>query len=175
VTSNAISRFPSDKHYEELKKKGFDGRALNTDDMYAWHAYDYGWRRIMLQTREDNSPIDPSKRWYDQAMAAECERFYSRKFYRRPPPLVSEERQQRRPRPPEELAYVENCIRQIRANLSTFAERNRAAMEASKAGELEDERDALRRVREELGVAATEVTANAADDNGDGDNNGGFR
>jgi hypothetical protein len=151
---------------------GFNARALNPDDMYHWHAYGYGWRRIMLQTRDDRSPIDPDKQWYREELAAAAEWFYSRQFNGRPPPpLVSDA--PRRPRTPGELAHVENCMREIRKNLATFAERNRAALEAAKVGELEYERDALRRVREGLGVAATEVTATEADDNDDGDENGG--
>jgi hypothetical protein len=80
------SRFPSEKHFDELKAKGFDGRRSD-EDLWAWHAYDYGWRRIILQTRDDNSPIDPGRVWFNVKFAAEAEIFYARKFNKRAPDL----------------------------------------------------------------------------------------
>jgi hypothetical protein len=144
----SIARFPSEEHYETLKDKGFDGRVID-EDLWAWHAYTYGWRRVMLQTRDDALPIDEGKHWFSAELAAQAEAFYCKKFRKPAPPLESAT-QQARERTPEELAYVENCMRKIRANLSAFQHRNRYVME-------DDDRDALQRVREELGVTATEV------------------
>jgi hypothetical protein len=79
-------RFPSEAHYAELRAKGYAGR-IGDEDLWAWHAYDYGWRRVMLQTRDDNSPIDPDRAWYDAKFAAEAEIFYARKLNRRAPPI----------------------------------------------------------------------------------------
>jgi hypothetical protein len=152
----SIARFPSEAHYENLKTKGFADRVVD-EDLWAWHAYDYGWRRIMLQTRDDNSPIDPQRQWFDAEMATKAELFYSTKFHRKCPPLVSAAPPQHSPRPPEELAYVEDRMREIRANVAMFEARNRAAMKVAGAGELESDRGALQRVREELGVTATEA------------------
>jgi hypothetical protein len=143
-----IARFPSEEHYEDLKSKGFEGHVID-EDLWAWHAYAYGWRRVMLQTRDDALPIDDGKHWFSAELAAQAEAFYSKKFRERAPPLESAT-QQGLERTPEELACVENCMREIRANLARFQHRNRSVME-------DDHRGALQRVREELGVTATEV------------------
>jgi hypothetical protein len=78
------SFFPSEGHYQELKAKGFEGRIAD-EDLWAWHAYDYGWRRVILRCRDDNSPIDPDKRWFDGRLAAEAEVFCCCKFGKRIP------------------------------------------------------------------------------------------
>jgi hypothetical protein len=77
--------FPSETHYKWLKEKGFDGRQAE-QDLWESHAYDYGWRRIILRTRDDNSPIDPDRRWFDEKLAALAEIFYARKFKRQEAP-----------------------------------------------------------------------------------------
>jgi hypothetical protein len=82
------SFFPSEGHYQELRAKGFEGRIAN-QDLWAWHAYDYGWRRVILQRRDDNSPIDPDKRWFDASLAAAAEVLYCRKFGKRIPPHLA--------------------------------------------------------------------------------------
>jgi hypothetical protein len=73
------AEFPSETHYKWLKEKGFNGRR-EEQDLLHWHAYDYGCRRIILRTRDDNSPIDSDRRWFDAKLAAIAEIFYARKF-----------------------------------------------------------------------------------------------
>jgi hypothetical protein len=72
-------RFPSDEHRDELSKKGFKGRTSD-QDLFWWHAYDYGWRRVVLQDRQDGSPIDPRRKWFNTDLAAEAEQYWSRKY-----------------------------------------------------------------------------------------------
>jgi hypothetical protein len=67
-----IRHFPSQEHYEELKAKGFNGR-VSDEDKRAWHAYDYGWRRVMLGRREDISPLDPGRQQFNADLADQAE------------------------------------------------------------------------------------------------------
>jgi hypothetical protein len=149
MSNVAISAaFPSERHYEALKAKGFEGR-IDVRDLWHWHAYDYGWRRVMLQTRDDNSPIDPKREWFDASLAAEAEIFYAKKFDRRAPNLSTS----KAPPTPEQIAHVERCAQQIIANIAAFADRNRNTFGSAKV----DLRDAIQRTHEALGVTATET------------------
>jgi len=141
-------QFPSEKHYEQLKAKGFEGRVLDAD-LWWWHAYDYGWRRIILQTRADNSPIDLGRAWRDPQLAANAEVFYAEKFGKKAPDIETH----RPPPTPEQIDHVERCRELFIANVQAYLKRNRAAW-----GEVHDEtRTALKRAHEALGVTVQEV------------------
>jgi hypothetical protein len=146
-----IEGFPSESHYRELTNKGLQGRVVD-EDLWAWQAYDYGWRRIMLYSRDDRSPIDPQRQWYDTRLAADAEIFFSKKFGKRCPPLAPSHSPDEPPkRTKEELAYVDACMREVKANLAAFLD---AAVMAPRATE---QPDALQRIRDALGVTATEA------------------
>ena len=144
----SIAGFASAEHRDALVAKLRTDSLVMDEDLWAWHAYNYGWRRVMLQTRDDVLAIDPGRHWYDAALAAEAEIFYCRKFHKQAPPIGKP--QQRGERTPEEVAHVERCVQQIIAMMAAFDARNRAVW-----GPRQDDRDALRRVREALGVTAT--------------------
>jgi hypothetical protein len=146
-----IREFPSDVHYEQQKAKGFDARAGS--DLWQWHAYDYGWRRIMLQTRDDISPIDPQKKWFDPALAASAEIYYARKFKRPAPPLM--QNALRQTPTPEEIERVECCAGLALSNIKQFGERNRRQFRLHGDPHVAD-REALRRYHESLGASSTE-------------------
>jgi hypothetical protein len=76
------SNFPSDGHRQKLKTKA-SSSTLDTEDLWYWHAYEYGWRRVMIGG--DDLPVDPEKRWFNAELAAAAEVFFCRKFNKRPP------------------------------------------------------------------------------------------
>jgi len=49
---------------------------LGTEDLWRWHAYDYGWRRVMLGDQRRISTLDPEGRWFDAALAADAEEMF---------------------------------------------------------------------------------------------------
>lgn len=118
-------RFPSEAHLVELKAKGDDGRRSD-DDLWAWHAYDYGWRRVMLNTRDDISPLDPKHEWFNAGLAAKAEIFYCRKLNKPAPDLAA--RTGHRPAPTaDEIAHIGRCMVEIRRNLEIYSHRTRQA------------------------------------------------
>jgi hypothetical protein len=74
-----IPDFPSETHYNQLKAKGFEGRVLDTD-LWPWMAYNYAWRRVLLNASDDRFPLDPSGDWFNAALVAQAEAFYAKKF-----------------------------------------------------------------------------------------------
>jgi hypothetical protein len=116
-----LEMFPSMAHREVLRHVPLS--TMTDEQKWHWYAYSYGFKRIYLQTRDDVIAIDPLKLWFDPLMAAEAEVFWARVAGRGAPPLP----EPRRPRPtPEEIAHVEECCRQIRANLKVFFSKGKA-------------------------------------------------
>jgi len=97
---------------------GIDVRLLTDDARRFWHGYDYGWRRIALQNREDKSPIDPDKAWFNAELAARAEIFWSKELGIRAPDLPTPHQHPTA----DDIAHVAQCCREIRANLNTFLE-----------------------------------------------------
>ena len=66
---------------EERKKVGIN----NLSDTARWHyhAYDYGWRRVVLGQGAPNSPIDPEAKWFNGPLADRAEEMW-RRFFNRP-------------------------------------------------------------------------------------------
>jgi hypothetical protein len=87
-------KFPDLQHRLALKKvaqtkRGFDFDLLTEIQRKEWHAYDYGERRIYLQTRDDQIPTDPDKVWFDAELAAQAEIFWSKVSGKQAPPLLN--------------------------------------------------------------------------------------
>jgi hypothetical protein len=113
------TRFPNIEDHQALRQLLLS--SMSDDQSWRWFSYAYGFRRVALQTRDDVLPIDPLKKWFDPDLAAQAEAFWARTMGRRAPPLP----EPRRPDPTaEEIAHVEECCRQIRANLGRFLERS---------------------------------------------------
>jgi hypothetical protein len=74
-----IPYFPSDKHHDQLKAKGFNGRVLDTE-LWAWMSYNYAWRRVLLNAFDDRFPLDPSGDWFNAPLVAQAQAFYATKF-----------------------------------------------------------------------------------------------
>lgn len=58
---------------------------IDEQQRWFWHAYDYGWRRVVMGDNRKFSPIDPDKgdgagKWYDASLAAVAEKFYRTKL-----------------------------------------------------------------------------------------------
>jgi hypothetical protein len=83
---------------------------LSEDDRWLWHAYDYGWRRVVLDDVAKTSPIDRDGVWFDAALAYSAETFYRRKF--------------NKPAPGEGPAIN---TRTVARNVARFIERGREA------------------------------------------------
>ena len=51
------------------RKMRQEGYSVFTDaELWHWHAYDYGWRRVYLRDMNAVSPIDESGAWYDSTL-----------------------------------------------------------------------------------------------------------
>jgi hypothetical protein len=46
-------------------------------ELWQWHAYHYGWRRVYLNNHERTSPVDPDGRWFDPSLAKQAERMFA--------------------------------------------------------------------------------------------------
>ncbi len=157
-----MARFPSDEHYAELRGKGYFGR-VSDDDQWAWHAYTYGWRRIMLQTRDDLSPIDVPREWFNPSFAAQAEVYWSRKLRIRAPDLAAT---QRVDNSPDEIASMlarsaaaRRYIAEVTSNVTSISR-----YQAQRKLDNDRDRDAIRRVHEDLGVTANEARSPVSDD-----------
>lgn len=62
-------------------KRGYNH--LTTQEKWFHHAYIYGMRRVLLNSREEKSPVDPDGTWYNSELADEAEEYY-RQQYRAP-------------------------------------------------------------------------------------------
>lgn len=57
-----------------MRDKGYS--TFTDPELWQWHAYDYGWRRVYLKDRNERSPIDEDGAWYDPALATAAERVF---------------------------------------------------------------------------------------------------
>jgi len=148
-----MAEFPSKDHHaalaERMKAARYDLTAVGEHDCWAWFAYNYGWRRVVMQTRDDDLAIDPVKTWFNVDLAARAEIFWARKLGKRAPDLSKE-----RVEPtPEQIADASRKTRIAVALIAEYVERNRHGFSGR---QLVSDREALRRVREEFGVRAEE-------------------
>jgi hypothetical protein len=51
-------------------------------ELWYWHAYTYGFRRVVLGAFEFTSPIDPEGRWYGDDQVRAAERYYRKRLGR---------------------------------------------------------------------------------------------
>lgn len=88
---DAMPTFPSGANRTALHQKlqaisggkeanKLDLNLLSTEERWHWHAYDYGWRRVIKSDRQPVSPIDPDGDWYDAALAQAAELYWRRRF-----------------------------------------------------------------------------------------------
>lgn len=107
-----------------------------TEERWFYHAYDYGWRRVVLFDSSDQSHIDPDKLWFDARLAAQAEAMW-RKHFRRPAPL--------RQAPPSsaEVAAVTALASKARANVRDWAAHGRTAMRGPKENTIADAQASL--------------------------------
>lgn len=77
IRSTAVS-FPSLEHYQLIRKKLRDSgyAAFTRDDVWYYHAYDYGWRRVFLNQRNEVSPIDEDGQWFNGLMVDRTEQVF---------------------------------------------------------------------------------------------------
>ena len=87
-----VTAFPSNTHLADLRQRLKDGKfqwnVLTESDLWHYHAYDYGFRRVMLNDFSQDYPLDPHGRWFSALLAEAAEDFYRRKL-KRPKPLYS--------------------------------------------------------------------------------------
>jgi hypothetical protein len=139
--------FPSKEHQAALRDKVKAGglKDLAPAELAQFHAYNYGWKRSRLGDFGVSYGLDPTGEHYDAHLAELVVEFYcrlaGRKYHRPASP--------NHPEPTSAQAtHVEDCMRQITANLARIEERSQRVFQ--------EDREALRRVRETLGVTATE-------------------
>lgn len=133
--------FPSENHRQSLLGRVEAGgfAALDGQDKLEFHAYRYAWRRVRLHDFAQKYQCDQRGDWFDGVLVGRAVEFYG-----------GIKREEKRPAPSaEDIAHVEECCRQFRANLDRLAERNRAAF----AGGADE---ALARLQRELGVRSRE-------------------
>jgi hypothetical protein len=77
-----MSTFPSLEHRESLQQKfkagGYSWSALTHPERSQYHAYDYGWRRVVLDDAKRVSPIDQEGRWFDPYLIGQAEAMWRR-------------------------------------------------------------------------------------------------
>jgi hypothetical protein len=140
--------FPSNEHQAALYKKVAAGglKDLAPAELAQFHAYNYGWKRARLGDFGVSYGLDPTGAHYDAHLAELVVEFYcrlaGRKYHRPASP--------NHPEPTSaQAAHVEDCMRQVKANLARAEERSQRIFE--------EDREALRRVREALRVTAAEA------------------
>src|SRR5690242_1567380 len=74
------AQFPSRGHLaslrQNLRKTG--GGTLSVPDLWLWHAYVYGFRRVALNDYQPVSPIDAMGEWFHGELVEAAEAFYKR-------------------------------------------------------------------------------------------------
>lgn len=97
TTAQTSGNFPSDADLKALRLRFRQGGSKGLDDVeiWNWHAYVYGLRRVALGIFDEVSPLDPDGEWYARDLAEAAERFYrasmgrpGRKYY---PPATSQD------------------------------------------------------------------------------------
>ena len=79
--------FPSFADHENLRLIVAQGRYFDLTDAQLWnfHSYEYGWRRVFLHSTNNFSPLDPQRQWFDHDSAAMAEAMFRAKVERRFP------------------------------------------------------------------------------------------
>lgn len=57
---------------------------MSDEDRYRYHAYNYGWQRVMLGRMEPVEPLDPNGDWFIASMAERAEEYHRQKMRMRP-------------------------------------------------------------------------------------------
>lgn len=57
-----------------LRQAGYS--SFTDNELWQYHAYDYGWRRVYLFSKSDQSPIDPQGQWFNGKMTEAAEKFF---------------------------------------------------------------------------------------------------
>lgn len=78
------ARFPSkaDRDYLRAKirtdapERGPGYSTLTDDEKWRYHAYDYAFRALSMH--DENSPVDPQRRWRDEPMIDQAKQIYHR-------------------------------------------------------------------------------------------------
>lgn len=73
-----LPMFPSKTHLAHLRHacRTAGLTSLSDEDRWFWHAYVYGFRRAILESKTLTSPIDTLGRWYDENLATAAEHWY---------------------------------------------------------------------------------------------------
>lgn len=128
-----MTDFPGDAdhrrlHADRIKAK-ISVASLSADNRRRYHAYDYGWRRVLLDDRR--SPLDPEGEWFDAVLADQAERYWRIKHNK---PTREEQRRRRAAAvtPAEEAAARGDYER---AALFRAQDRERAALKARIVGD----------------------------------------
>jgi hypothetical protein len=139
--------FPSEDHRRSLCGKVEAGglKALDDLELRHFHAYRYAWRRVRLGDFAQKYQVDPRGDWFDGFFVGKAVEFYTNGNG------LPRRAERRRDPSPEDIAHVEAVCIKIRASLTVFDERNRAAF----ARPALDPR-ALAALQAGLGLSATE-------------------
>lgn len=90
LTPVSQNHFPSIEDRNRLRRSILDQtkgyKSLSEEDTWRWHSYDYGWRRVYLNAREERSPIDPDGQWINLELITQAEEMFCRTFAKKPPP-----------------------------------------------------------------------------------------
>jgi hypothetical protein len=71
-----MTAFPSREHHAALCEKVKAQAALSDAERRDWHAYVYGWRRVLLCNSERFSPVDPSGQYFHASRVGLAEGFF---------------------------------------------------------------------------------------------------
>jgi hypothetical protein len=163
-----VLRFPSDEHLKNLRQRLTNGKfelttVFTDQETWFYYAYDYGFRRVKFQTRDDVIGNDLDKRWYNADMAAAAEIYYSRKLGFKPPDI---EPSIYREHSDEEISKVGRAVRIACQNIAKWADRSKRAfavpkpvsaeaygVSAKPKAEWQDD-DAIRRNAQALGLTS---------------------
>lgn len=123
-----LTYFPSFEDRDRLLqlRKEIGIHAMDPYDRAHLHAYDYAWRRVVLNEREPSSPIDPDGKYANPTMVASAVRMWRAKLNKPEPAARTADPS------PDDIAYVEVACNQIRANLASWAKRNAQAFNGTR-------------------------------------------
>jgi hypothetical protein len=111
-----------------LQKRSCEGYGNLTDDQrFAYHAYDYGWRRVALDDFSVTSPIDSKGVWFNASLATQAEAVWRRTFNRPAAEAVIKPL-----RFDDDVIHVAKVCAQIRANVERFAKQTQSPFRAPK-------------------------------------------
>ena len=145
-----VTTFPSDENHKDLRrlsrKDGRHDSTLNLDlldeaDRWHFHAYDYAWRRVVLNDQADQSPLDPWPRsWFDEHSVRIAELYWRRRLNI---PSPDETGYRAVPRSDEDIEWATRATNRARAAIEASTARNRAAFRLPRDAKLEREKTAL--------------------------------